>query len=114
MLNVRSITFTLPLLYRAEPSLEIRATTERMRGKPLWPAEGSSKGVTVEVHEWTTPREVFFAMFAGNHPIFSGSVKLDGGHVTHNDRRLLPLLGERSLFDVNIIPGLSRKEHLLF
>lgn len=112
-MRVRPITFTLPLLYRGA-GLEVRATIERQNGRPFWPKEGSTKGVTVEVMEGSSPRTVFFGMFIHDHELFSSKVEVSNGQVRYGDRRLLPLLGDRSLFDVNVIPGFSRREASLF
>lgn len=111
-MRVRNITFTLPFLYRSA-DLEIRATTQSHEGKPWWPKEGSANGVTVLVHEGHVPRTVYFAMFSHDHEIMGGNVVIEHGRVMCRDRRLLPWIGERSLFEVNIIPGLSRKEATL-
>lgn len=109
MTRVRNITFTLPLLYRGS-GLEIRATTQRYEGKPWWPSKGNEQGVTVEVREGHAPRTVYFAMFNNDHEMMGGQVIVDNGRVLYNERRLLPWFGDRSLFDVNIIPGFSRRE----
>ncbi len=109
MLRTRSITFTLPLLYRGA-GLEIRATTQRHEGKPWWPKDGSTRGVTVVVLDGSTPRVVDFAMFHNDHEIMGGHVVVENGQVMSRGRRILPWIGDRSLFDVNIIPAFSRKE----
>ncbi len=110
MSRVRNITFTLPLFYRGA-GLEVRATTtQRHDGKPWWPSKGSEGGVTVEVHEGRPPRIVYFALFNNDHEIIGGQVEVSNGQVRRGDRRLFPVIGDRSLFDINIVPGFSHKE----